>query len=321
MNAGRLRAACIGLALTIPTQPLFADEGGVSFWLPGNFGSFAATPTEPGWTLPLFYYDGSASGGGDKTFTRGGRVTAGLDARADFVFAAPTCTFASPVAGGQASVTVAAALGRVKADIDATLTGPNGNTLSGSESDTRTGVSDLYPTASLKWNRGVHNFMAYAAADVPVGAYDADRLANIGINHWAADAGGGYTYFNDKSGTEFSAVLGFTYNFENPDTDYRNGVDAHLDWAASHFFKATFHAGVVGYFYNQLTGDSGDGAVLGDFESSVAGIGPQAGWFFEVGKKKWYANLKGYYEFDAKNRPEGWNVWLTLAIPLAQAKP
>jgi hypothetical protein len=63
-----------------------------------------------------------------------------------------------------------------------------------------------------------------------------------------------------------------------------------------------------------ITGDSGAGATLGDFKSQVAGIGPQAGWFLNVGENKWYANLKGYYEFDAKNRPEGWNVWLTLAM-------
>jgi hypothetical protein len=25
-------------------------------------------------------------------------------------------------------------------------------------------------------------------------------------------------------------------------------------------------------------------------------------------------NLKGYGEFDARNRPSGWNVWLTLSI-------
>jgi hypothetical protein len=50
----------------------------------------------------------------------------------------------------------------------------------------------------------------------------------------------------------------------------------------------------------------------------VAGIGPQAGWFFKVGEHDWYANLKGYYEFAARNRPEGWNVWVTLAIPLGE---
>ena len=28
-----------------------ADEGGVSFWVPGFFGSLAATPQQPGWSL------------------------------------------------------------------------------------------------------------------------------------------------------------------------------------------------------------------------------------------------------------------------------
>jgi len=111
-------------------------------------------------------------------------------------------------AGGQAAVSVAGALGRVKAGVEATLTGPSGAALSGSESDSRTGLSDLYPTATLKWNRGAHNYMVYAAAGVPVGAYDPTRLANIGINHWALDAGSGYTYFDERSGNELSAVIG-----------------------------------------------------------------------------------------------------------------
>lgn len=28
---------------------------------------------------------------------------------------------------------------------------------------------------------------------------------------------------------------GITYNWRNPDTDYRNGIDSHLDWVASQF--------------------------------------------------------------------------------------
>ncbi|MNG32799.1 hypothetical protein D3C84_1188930 [compost metagenome] len=56
---------------------------------------------------------------------------------------------------------------------------------------------------------------------------------------------------------------------------------------------------------------------MGDFKSKVSAIGPQAGHFFKVGKTLWYTNLKGYYEFDAKNRPEGWNAWLTLVVPLS----
>lgn len=68
---------------------------------------------------------------------------------------------------------------------------------------------------------------AYTTAVIPVGAYDATRLANIGANRWALDAGGGYTYLDTTSCRELSATLGVTYNFENPDTDYKNGVSGH----------------------------------------------------------------------------------------------
>jgi hypothetical protein len=223
------------------------------------------------------------------------------------------------VLGGQASVSVAGLFGTARVGVDATLTGPGGGTLSGSQSDSLTSVGDLYPAAYLKWNQGVHNYMGYAMAGVPVGSYDAARLANLGTNHWSLDAGGGYTYLDTKSGRELSATLGFTYNFENPDTNYKNGIDGHLDWAASQFLSEQWHVGLVGYFYQQLSGDSGAGAVLGDFKSRVGAVGPQLGYFFPVGGQKRYLNLKGYYEFDANNRPKGWNTWVTLAIPLSSA--
>jgi hypothetical protein len=131
--------------------------------------------------------------------------------------------------------------------------------------------------------------------------------------------GSGYTYLDDKKGHEISAVLGFTGNFENDATDYKNGIDSHLDWAASKFLSERTHVGLVGYFYLQVSGDSGAGAVLGDFRSQVAAIGPQVGYFFPVGGRKWYVNAKACFEFAARNRPEGWNAWLTLAIPLGSA--
>ncbi len=292
-----------------------ADEGGVSFWLPGQFGSLAAVPLEPGWSLPVVYYHTSTDASTSKDFAVGGNVTAGLDVRADLLFAIPTYAFADSVLGGQLALSMAAAFGTTEVSANATLTGPQGNVLTQNPSDSVTGLSDLYPQATLRWNKGVHNFIAYTMAGIPVGAYEAGRLANVGANHWAVDAGGGYTYLDQKTGQEFSAVLGFTYSFENPDTDYQNGISAHLDWGASQFLSEQVHVGLVGYFYNQLTGDSGSGAVLGDFKSRVAAIGPQVGYLFKVKDRQWYANLKGYWEFDAQNRPEGWNVWLTVSIP------
>ena len=55
---------------------------------------------------------------------------------------------------------------------------------------------DLLPQLALKWNQGVNNYMVYGTGDIPVGAYDPNRLANIGLGHGAIDGGGGYTYFD-----------------------------------------------------------------------------------------------------------------------------
>ena len=43
------------MAIALGSPVTRADEGGVSFWLPGQFGSLAAVPTEPGWSLGTVY--------------------------------------------------------------------------------------------------------------------------------------------------------------------------------------------------------------------------------------------------------------------------
>ena len=88
---------------------------------------------------------------------------------------------------------------------------------------------------SLRWNSGVNNWMVYGMGDIPVGNYNSGNLANLGIGHGAADGGAGYTYFDPKTGHEFSVVTGLTDNLLNPSTGYQNGVDWHVDWGASQF--------------------------------------------------------------------------------------
>jgi hypothetical protein len=125
-----------------------------------------------------------------------------------------------------------------------TVLGPLVTTRTGVLEDSLTSYGDLYPTATLRWNSGVNNYMAYVSGDVPVGDYSPTRLSNIGIDHGAIDAGGGYTYLNPATGDEFSGVGGFTYNFKNPDTQYRSGVDFHFDWGAYHFLRSRYSSGL-----------------------------------------------------------------------------
>jgi len=307
--------AAVG-AVALPLEVVHADEGGISAWVPGFFGSMAAAPMVPGWQFAGMYYHSSVKGGGDADFVVGGGVSVGLDGNVNIGMAIPGYVFEEPVLGGQFGVTMLVPFGNVEASANVTLTGPNGNTISGERTDSVTAFGDLGPFASLRWNEGVNNLMVFVAAGVPVGDYDEDRLANLGIGHGSLNFGVGYTYFDHATGYEFSVVPGLTYNFENKHTDYQNGVDFHLDWGASKFLEGGWQIGAVGYAYQQITGDTGDGAVLGDFKSRVFGVGPQIGYSFPIadGSALGYLNLKGYYEFGAENRSEGWNTWLTFAI-------
>jgi hypothetical protein len=331
-------AVLVAAALfAFPAGVARADEGGVSFWIPGFFGSLAATPATPGWSVTSIYYHDTVSAGASvaraKEFQIGGiplnfsaNLSANVNASVNLEFLAATYTFATPVLGGQASVSLLGAYGANSTSLAGTLalTGPLGNTLSRSDAinSTLLGFGDLVPQFALKWNFGVNNFMTYVTGDVPVGAYDSMRLANLGIGHWAIDAGGGYTYFDPQTGHEFSAVLGFTYNFINPSTQYQNGVDMHLDWGASQFLTKQVQVGLVGYLYQEIGCDSGSGDRVGCFQSRVLGIGPQFGYIFPIGDKlQGYFNMKAYGEFDAANRPSGFNVWLTFNLSPAAATP
>jgi hypothetical protein len=321
-----------------------ADEGGVSFWIPGFFGSLAATPHQPGWSLASIYYHTTVSAGGDVALARefeikkvpvglSASLSANLNATGDLGLFIPSYVFATPFLGGQASVSAIGIYGRVSTSLAGTLSGALATPLgslpimrSDSFSDSVSGFGDVIPPFALRWNAGVHNYMAYITGDIPVGAYDSTRLSNIGIGHGAVDAGVGYTYFNQKTGQEFSGVLGFTYNTTNQSTQYQNGVDMHFDWGASQFLTKQFQVGLVGYVYDEIGCDSGSGDRVGCFQSRVIGVGPQVGFIIPISSTtQGYLNFKGYKEFDHANRPDGWNAWVTFvlspAAPAASSPP
>lgn len=85
-----------------------ADESGISFWLPGLYGSLAATPGTPGWSVAAIYYHTRVNASGAAAASRefqAGRfsrtvnlnLNLALSGQADLMFIAPTYTFATPV--------------------------------------------------------------------------------------------------------------------------------------------------------------------------------------------------------------------------------
>jgi hypothetical protein len=71
-SLGILCASAMGLA----PSAAYADNGGLSFWLPGIFGGLAAVPGQPGWSWSTLYAHLDVSGGGGKEFQRGVAIVA-----------------------------------------------------------------------------------------------------------------------------------------------------------------------------------------------------------------------------------------------------
>src|SRR5262249_25536774 len=101
-----------------------ADEAGVSFWLQGQFGSFAAAPSNPGWSFESTFYHATAAASPSLSFARGGGIQTDVKSPNDFVMLTPTYVFATPIFGGQAAVGMTALYGRNTTSVSATLAGP-----------------------------------------------------------------------------------------------------------------------------------------------------------------------------------------------------
>ena len=98
------------------------------------------------------------------------------------------------------------------------------------------------------------------------------------------------------------------------DTDYRSGGSLHVDVALNQFLSDTLAVGVQGFYLKQVAGDSGSGALLGDFESEAAGVGPALYWATRFGQQDVSFIAKWLHEFDAENRLEGDHVYVSLAM-------
>ncbi len=64
LNVLRISCAVTMAALVLCPEISRADESGISFWLPGQYGSLAAVPQTPGWALGAIYYHTSVTASG-----------------------------------------------------------------------------------------------------------------------------------------------------------------------------------------------------------------------------------------------------------------
>jgi hypothetical protein len=285
-----LLASCLGMARGVAQ----ATEGASSYYFPGSSTAFAvAVAPEPGFmavSQTLFY-----SGRANKAVL-GRRVNFALEADAFYEVMGGFYTFEKPVLGSRLQVGIVVPVGH--ADVEAALG-------SRRASDNRTGIGDTMISAALYWQKGDFHYKLVESVFVPTGQYGTEDLANVGRNYWGFDTALAVTWLNAGTGTEISVTPGILFNTRNTATDYKSGNEFHVDFAVNQFLAQNLALGFHGYYYRQVSGDSGSGAKLGGFEGESFGIGPALLWMPKAGKGNLSVIAKWLHDVHQENRMHG----------------
>ncbi len=315
------KVECIVLGILLASVILipfstYAEESGSGHYMPGGAASFVdALPGRTGLAVAnsFTFYDASASL--SRQLPTGGLITAGLDATVyvDTVMA----LYQTPLKllGGSYAVAVAIPYVWVKAKGEVTKNGGSVKVR-----DTADGIGDItFFPFMLGWTglKGDLKYDARLGIYAPTGDYKKGKLANVGKNFWTFEPAVSVSYISSKIGLELTAFAGMDFNTENDKTDYRSGTQFHLDFTvAEHLplFGGVVGVGANGFYYQQITGDSGSGARLGDFKGMTLGIGPVLSYATKLWGKDIVGEIKWLPEMDVEKRLKGDYFWFKLGM-------
>ncbi|MCS0503333.1 SphA family protein [Ancylobacter mangrovi] len=299
---------------------LHAAENGIGFYLLGGRGPMAGYIPPPGFYLQndIYFYSGKADA--NRRFLSGGQLIANVrgEVRADFL----TGTWVLPpqVLGGNLAVGVLVPAGRPEVTANILLNPADADPIAGKVTDDAFVFGDPVASVALGWHSGNWHWNVAGLLNIPIGDYREGEIANLAFHRWAGDISAAVTWLEPTSGIELSTAAGFTFNGTNDVTDYTTGTEFHVEWSATKALTKQLSVGLVGYYYDQVTGDSGAGARLGDFKGEVTALGGTIAYNFELGQTPVSTRLKVYREFDAVNRLEGTSAFITVAFPLSVTK-
>ena len=292
-------------------------------WLPGQFASFAAVPGDPGFSLETIFYVRSASATAGVDFSRGGQLARRpCPADEQYIYLTPSYTFAGPGAAGPALA---------RRDILRRPVGCDG--LGNPDGTWRSLAVERVERQRLGPQRPLPDRLPEVAAgrSQPHGLRHGqradrtlrsrNRLTGVGLGHWAVDLGP-WLHLHAGVGLRVLRHGGPYLQFrQSPDRlSKRHGRPRRRRHVLLVRRLLLRRCGRLPLQPGQpRTRAAARAWAISARE--VAGVGPQAGWTFTVGGVAIDVNLRGYKEFAAQNRPEGWNAWLTLSLARALRKP
>jgi hypothetical protein len=264
------------------------------------------------------YYNGDADA--SRALNVSGRLALGVEATAYANTIGAIYQSDLSLLGGKYAVALAIPFVWMEVSAKAELSGPRGRTIARGVRDTASGVGDItfYPFM-LGWKAlgGDLKYDVRLGIYAPSGGFETGQLANTGKNYWTFEPGLSASWVSSKIGTEVSVFAGFDFNTRNDATDYQTGTQFHLDATIEQHLPLL--GGFVGvganvFYYQQLTGDSGSGATLGEFKGKTTGIGPVVSYVRKVGGRDVAIEVKWLPELDTANRTKGDYIWAKIGV-------
>jgi len=169
------------------------------------------------------------------------------------------------------------------------------------------GIGDFFAESTLSWHPKQFDFATAVGVWTPTG--DSGTPTRAGLGYWTPMLTAGATWYIDKEKTwAVSALNRYEFNTEQRDTHITPGEAYTLEWGVSKTLAKVVDLGVVGYYQQQVTTDSGTGASKD--RDRVAAVGPEISVAFP--KQMLFLSLRYDYEFMAESRAQGHTFALTL---------
>ena len=305
MRSCALRSV-VGALLCICPVASVAEEGVTGHYVPGTISSLmdGVSPSEVLIVrLNGLYYDGGVKG--DIEIPIGGQTAVGATVKTAAVgltaFWRPAWGELSEKWGYAMSATIPFVHVEVEVSAEGTTLEPKSE---------KSGLGDIV-LMPLMFNYHLNddiNINSRLAIYAPTGDYEVGRLANLGKNYWTFEPIVAFMYLGQENGREASIFFGADFNTKNPDTNYQTGSQIHIDGTLAQHLpigKGLAGIGVTGFWYEQVEGDSGSGAILGSFKARTTGVGPSLTYSRKIGNHNLVAELKWVHEVGVRRRPEG----------------
>jgi hypothetical protein len=170
------------------------------------------------------------------------------------------------------------------------------------------GIGDLFVEGTLSWHTKQFDFAVGSGVDMPTGDSPGKPGPSTepGLGYYTFMQTAGATWYIDEEKTwAVSALNRFEFNTEQRFTEVTYGDAYTLEWGVSKTMEKVIDVGAVGYYQQQVTGDS-NGQPL----NRVAAVGPEIS--VAIPQVMFFVSLRYEYEFMAYSRAQGNDVTLTL---------